>query len=218
MKIGVFDSGVGGKSVANAIEKAMPELEVVFMNDAEHLPYGTKTNDEIYGFCRPVFDRLIEAGSDVIVVACNTVSTNLIKRLREELSVPLVAMEPMVKPAAEATKSGVIAVCATPRTLASERYDWLKQTYAAGIKVIEPDCSDWTSMIEAEAVDRQKIQGIIDNACDQGADVIVLGCTHYHWIEAMIKECARGRAEVIQPEQAIVRRLKTVIEDLPRPT
>lgn len=211
MKIGVFDSGVGGLSVASAIRKAMPDDEVILREDKEHVPYGTRSPEEIMGFVMPIFQDMIDGGCQVIVVACNTVSTTLIEKLREHFSVPLIALEPMVKPAAETTKSKVIAVCATPTTLASPRYGWLKKTYTAGIKVLEPDCSDWAYMIENDDVDRQKIDGRISEVLDAGADVVVLGCTHYHWIEKEIKQLAAGRAEVIQPEQAIVRRLKSVL-------
>jgi glutamate racemase len=214
MKIGVFDSGVGGKSVANAIEKAMPDAEVIFKNDVEHLPYGTKPPEELLGYVVPILESLRADGCEVIVIACNTVSTTLIEPLRERLKVPLVAMEPMVKPAAEMTRSKVIAVCATPTTLKSDRYKWLKDTYAQGIQVIEPDCSDWTTMIEAENVDRQQIHERIDAACDAGADVIVLGCTHYHWIEDIIIEEAAGRAQIIQPEEPVIEQLKRVLVQL----
>src|SRR6266550_602871 len=129
-KIGVFDSGIGGRSVAAAIERALPDAEVLFVYDAEHFPYATKSPDEIYGFIVPIFQDLVDKKCDAIVVACNTVSTTLIGSLRDKFSVPMVALEPMVKPAAEQTKSKVIAVCATPTTLASKRYAWLKDTYA----------------------------------------------------------------------------------------
>jgi glutamate racemase len=214
MKIGVFDSGAGGISVANAIKKAMPELEVIYKDDRVNLPYGTKTIDQIYDGCKPVLESLVTDGCELIVVACNTVTTNLIERLRKELKVPLIGMEPMVKPAALMTKSKVIAICATPRTLQSERYAWLKSEYAKDIKVIEPDCSSWTSMIENNNLDKEMVAKIIDNACNAGADVIVLGCTHYHWIEDILTDMAKGRALVIQPEQAIVARLKVVISEM----
>jgi glutamate racemase len=145
MKIGVFDSGIGGLSVANSIGRAIPEIEVVFRYDtADHFPYANKSPDQIYEFVIPIFKQLIEEGCEVIVVACNTVTTTLIDRLRKQFSVPLVGIEPMVKPAAERTKSGVVTVCATPATLASERYHKLKRAYANNITVIEPDCSDWS--------------------------------------------------------------------------
>jgi glutamate racemase len=213
-RIGVFDSGVGGLSVVNAIKKAVPECEIIYKDDSEHVPYGTKTLEQIYDFTRPILDELITEGCQVIVIACNTVTTNLIARLRQELPIPFVGMEPMVKPAANATSSGVIAVCATPRTLSSERYKLLKQRYAASIKVLEPDCSDWSYMIETNTLDRKKIAKTIDYVCEKGADQIVLGCTHYHWIEEEIKELAKGRAEVLQPEKPVIKQLKTVLEQL----
>lgn len=210
-KIGVFDSGIGGLSVTKAIENALPDAEVVFVNDNKHLPYGNKTVEQILGWVEPILQGLVDQGCEVIVVACNTVSTNLIEPLRQKISVPLIAMEPMVKPAAEQTKSKTIAVCATPLTLASKRYAELKKMYAEGVKVVEPDCSDWTKMIEHEKVDRDKIRERIDAACDEGADVIVLGCTHYHWIEDLIREIVNGRAEVLQPEQPVISQLKRII-------
>ncbi len=214
VKIGVFDSGVGGLSVVKAIQAALPELEIVYKDDAEHVPYGTRSIEEIYTFVQPIFKSFVDEGCQVVVVACNTVTTNLIERLRSELSVPLIGMEPMVKPAAAATKTGVIAVCATPRTLQSERYKWLKQQFTKGVKIIEPDCSDWTYMIENNRVDREKIAKIVDYVCDQSADQIVLGCTHYHWIEDLLKELAKGRAEVIQPEGPVIEQLKRVLKEL----
>lgn len=114
----------------------------------------------------------------------------------------------MVKPAAKLTKNGVMAVCATPATLASQRYADLKRQHTSHLKVLEPDCSDWAAMIEAGEIDRAKIDSRINFVLDAGADVIVLGCTHYHWIEQEIKELAEGRATVLQPEAAIVRQLK----------
>jgi glutamate racemase len=93
-KIGVFDSGVGGLSVANAIKKALPGYEIIYKDDSQHVPYGTKSLEQIYGFTKPILEELIEEGCQVIVIACNTVTTNTIGRLRQELTVPLVGMEP----------------------------------------------------------------------------------------------------------------------------
>lgn len=214
MKIGVFDSGIGGRSVANAIKKAFPEHEVIFKDDKEHLPYGTKDPGEVLGFVVPVIQSLVEEGCQVIVIACNTVSTTLIEKLRRRFSVALVAMEPMVKPAKELTRSGVIAVCATPATLASPRYKELKEMYAKDITVLEPDCGDWAYMIEHSQIDERKIEKRIGEALVRGADVIVLGCTHYHWIEKEIRGLAKDNATVLQPEAAVVKQLNRVLARL----
>lgn len=214
-KIGVFDSGVGGLSVARAIEQALPNDEIIFKNDTQHVPYGTKTPQTILTYVVPIFKELADNGCQVIVVACNTVSTTLIDELRKQISVPLISMEPMVKPAAEDTKTGVVAICATPTTLASKRYAWLKEQYAKNIIVLEPDCSDWSYMIETNVIDHAKIAKRITEVCKAGADVIVLACTHYHWIEEDIKKLAATyNAHVIQPEQAIVKQLKRVLAQL----
>lgn len=214
MKIGVFDSGVGALSVIKAIQKELPELEIVYKDDKAHVPYGSRTIKEIHSFVRPIFQEFIDEDCQVIVVACNTVTTNLISQLRQEFSIPMVGMEPAIKPAAQATKSGIIAVCATPRTLSSQRYSWLKQEYAKGIEVLEPDCSEWALMIENNRVERDKVAKTIEEVIAQGADQIVLGCTHYHWIEELIKQVAAGRADVIQPTQPVIAQLKQVLQPL----
>ena len=208
--IGVFDSGVGGLSVANAIKKALPVCAVILKEDKTNLPYGNKTPEELLKLVQPILNKLSK-NCDVIVVACNTVSTTIIDKLRKKIPIPLIAMEPMVKPAAEITKNKVITVCATPTTLASTRYKWLKDTYAKDIKVIEPDCSDWTNMIENNQIDRRRIEERINKALEESADVIVLGCTHYHWIENLIKEISKDRATVLQPEQPVIEQLKKVL-------
>ncbi|MDZ7786499.1 MAG: glutamate racemase [Candidatus Saccharibacteria bacterium] len=214
MKIGVFDSGIGGKSIAAAIQKAMPEAQVIYKQDEKNLPYGTKSKAELLHFVLPFIQEFNGENCDAVVIACNTVTTNTINHVRLACNAPVIGIEPMVKPAARVTKSKKIAVCATPTTLNSKRYQELKHTYAAGIEVFEPDCSDWSTMIEAKKINQDKIDRQIKEVCKRGADVIVLGCTHYHWIEKEIQKVAdEFHAKVIQPEEAIVRRLKQVINN-----
>lgn len=214
MKIGVFDSGVGGLSVAKAIERALPNADVVFRDDREHMPYGDKSPQEVLGYVVPILEQMAKDGCQVIVIACNTVTTTHIAELRDRITVPLIGIEPMVKPAAAQTKTKTIAVCATPATLASKRYAQLKKQFAQGIKVLEPDCSRWAYMIEHNQINEAFMEKQINELCDAGADVIVLGCTHYHWIEDLINKLAQGRATVIQPEQAVIAQLKRVLATL----
>lgn len=211
MKIGVFDSGIGGLSVARAIESALPTDTIIYVNDREHVPYGDKSPEELLQLILPILQKLVDDGCQVLVIACNTATTLLGDTLRARLPVPIVGIEPMVKPAAERTKTGVIAVCATPGTLGSQRYARLKETYAKNITVLEPDCQEWAYMIENNQINHQRIAAQIAKVCAQGADVIVLGCTHYHWIEEVIASMAAGRAQILQPEQAIVAQLKRVM-------
>ena len=212
MIIGVFDSGVGGLSVANAIQKALPEANIVLKEDRANLPYGTKTPDQLFALVTPILEDLAAQGCEAIVVACNTVTTTIIQRLREVIAVPLIGMEPMVKPAVAMSKTGTIAVFATPTTLGSTRYAYLKEEYAKGVAVIEPDCSTWSFMVEHDDIDEEKIKQNVDTALEGNADVIVLGCTHYHWIEELIKSLAGDKATVLQPEQPVIAQLIRVLE------
>ncbi len=214
MKIGVFDSGVGGLSVARALEKAFPECDIVLREDRENLPYGTKTSDELFSLVRPVLEDMVESGCQIIVIACNTVTTNIIENLRAVITVPLVGTEPMIKPAAHMTQTGVIGVFATPATLKSARYAWLKETYAADKTVIEPDCSKWALMIEENKITKDEVAIGVHEAVNAGADVLVLGCTHYHWIRELIKDIAGDHVQVIQPEAALIKRVATVRSQL----
>lgn len=214
MKIGVFDSGIGGQAIASELQKAFPKAEVNVVDDREHLPYGSRSNDEIIHLTDAAIQPLLKK-SDVIVLACNTATAAAIDTLRSRYSqVPFVGLEPMLKPASERTKSGVIAVCATPATLASERYKNLKSHYANNITVLEPDCSNWAYMIENKQIDEARIKQTIDEVCEQNADVITLSCTHYHWIKNRIEIYAAGRARIIEPSYAIAAQVARVLKTL----
>lgn len=174
------------------------------------MPYGDKTPEQVLAFVLPIL-RDLARKTDIIVIACNSVTTMFIDVLRAELPVPLVGIEPMIKPAVERTKTGIIAVCATPMTLASPRYAWLVQTYAPAVRVLQPECNTWAYMIEHNQVNEIYIKVQIDAVCEAGADVIVLGCTHYHWIQQAIQRMAQDRAVVIQPEEAVVKRVASLL-------
>jgi glutamate racemase len=154
-------------------------------------------------------------------LACNTASAATLETLRASYPAQqFIGLEPMIKPAAALTRTNTIAVCATPSTLASERYNWLVETYAKDIRTIEPDCSRWARMIEHNQIDREHVAAIINHCCEEGADVIVLGCTHYHWIKDLITEIANGRATVLEPSEAIARRIQAImppVEELENP-
>ena len=200
--------------MANTIELALPTAEILCVEDRGNLPYGTKSPEELEKLVTPILEDMVARGCSVILIACNSVTTTIIDRLRASIHVPLVGIEPMIKPAASLSKSKVIAVCATRATLSSARYAWLKETYGNGCKFIEPDCSDWASMIEHKKVEDKHIRSIVVECLQKKADVIVLGCTHYHWIEETIAKCAGDKATVLQPEQFVVQQLIRVLEQL----
>ena len=213
MKLGVFDSGIGGEAIASSLAAAFPEADVITVNDRAHLPYGLRAADEVITLTDTAIQPLLAAGCDVIVIACNTATAAAIETLRERYPNQLfIGLEPMVKPAAAMTRTDVICICATPATLNSDRYAGLKAKHARDLTVIEPDCSQWAAMIEANDVNEALIASTVNDACENGADVIVLACTHYHWIRNRIEKAAGRRATVIDPSDAIVRRVRSLLE------
>ena len=212
MKLGVFDSGIGGEAVAAALSRTFPQATIDTVNDRAHVPYGSKTPGEVRSLTEVAIQPFLASDYDIIILACNTATAQAIDYLRQGYpKQKFIGIEPMVKAAVAATSTGTIAVCATPSTLASTRYDQLKQRYAQGIKILEPDCHDWAFLIENNQLNRSHIEATIDSLCSQGADVIVLGCTHYHWIKDTIIELAAGRAQVLEPSEAIGRRVAQII-------
>ncbi len=219
-KIGVFDSGIGGQTVADKITRLFPDVEVIFVNDSSNIPYGLKRRADIVRLTLAAVQPLIEAQCDAIVIACNTATTNAIADLRAAHPfVHFVGIEPMLKPASKLTKTGTIAVLATPGTLASHRYAQLKRTWTHRVTVIEPDCSTWASQIERGQADDIDIRGVVDELHRWKADVIVLGCTHYHWVKDRIQAAAGRHIRVLEPSDAIVARLDQLLSisaELPR--
>jgi glutamate racemase len=214
MKLGVFDSGIGGEAVAAALQQTFPEATIITVNDRANVPYGNRLKNEVIALTNSAIQPLLTEGCDVIVLACNTATALAIQELRSRYPTQkFIGIEPMIKTAASLTKTKTIAVCATPATLGSARYKELVEQYGPHLTIIQPDCSTWAYMIENNQINHQTIKLTIDAVCDKDADVIVLGCTHYHWIKADITSLANGRAAIIEPSEAIGRRVKQLIGD-----
>lgn len=212
MKLGVFDSGIGGEAVAAALRITYPDAEITTVNDKAHVPYGDKSPSEVLSLTETALKPLLSDNCDVIILACNTATALAIETLRQRYpQQKFIGIEPMIKSAAALTKTGTIAVCATPATLKSSRYRELLKKYGSDLKVIEPDCATWAYMIENNQINHRIIEQIITSVCDQGVDVIVLGCTHYHWIKEDILRLTNGRAAVIEPSDAIGRRVQQLL-------
>ena len=212
MKLGVFDSGIGGEAVAQALQQTFPDAEMIVVNDKAHVPYGDKTVEEVIKLTDAAIQPLLSTSCDIIILACNTATAAAIETLRTKYpSQKFIGIEPMIKTAASLTKTNTIAVCATPATLYSQRYKDLIKRYGAHLDVIEPDCSTWAYMIENNQLNHQIIKETITDLCDRGADVIVLGCTHYHWIKEEIIELTTGQATAIEPSEAIGRRVQQLL-------
>lgn len=212
MNIGVFDSGIGGEAVANSLRNYFPEAEITVVNDRENLPYGDKTSHQI----RLLTDAAIQPllGSDVIVIACNSATTAAIEFLRGKyINQKFIGIEPMIKPALNLTKTRTIGVCATPATLGSNSYRMLKDKYARNYQVVEPDCSNWAQMIENNDLNNSEVITVLDEMIANQVDVIALGCTHYHWIKELIVEYVGPDIQVLEPSEAIGRRVSSLLGD-----
>lgn len=211
VRIGVFDSGAGGEAVAATLGELIPHAEVVTASDPEHVPYGSRSDAEVRRLTETAVQPLLQAHSDVIVLACNTATAAAVEQLRKTYpQTPFVGLEPMVKPACALTESKSIIVCATPATLRSQRYLKLKTTWGVGVTILEPDCSDWAATIERgapEAVNLAPLTSLVGKA---GADVVVLGCTHYHWIKQRVEDALGPGVTVLEPTDAIAAQIRRV--------
>ncbi len=214
VKVGVFDSGVGGKYFVDAIKYRFPGVIIIYKEDRKNIPYGNKTASELFKLTLPIFKSFEDEKCDIVVVACNTVTTNIIDKLRNRISVPLVGVEPMIKAAAKLTRSNSIAVCATPATLNSAKYHQLKVKHAVKIAVLEPDCSTWASMIDQNKKNTPSLEPTVEQIKKAKADVVVLGCTHYHWIQEKLQNLTGKEVQVIQPTEPVLDRLQDVAKGL----
>lgn len=158
MKLGVFDSGIGGEAIAASLALAFPDATLITVNDKAHIPYGSRPQHEVIQLTEHAIMPLLDGSCDIIVIACNTATTLALPTLRDRYPhQTFIGIGPMIKPAGKLTKSGVITVCATPSTLNSARYQQLLKTYADHATILEPDCSNWAYMIESSQINEQQI-------------------------------------------------------------
>ena len=211
MQIGVFDSGIGGEAVAARLRELLPQAHVVTAHDQPHMPYGSRSEDEVYRLTKAAIQPLLSAGCAAIVLACNTATAAAIEPLRTDYpDTAFVGLEPMIKPASAVSVTKTIVVCATPATLRSRRDQQLKRDWALGVTVIEPDCTVWAETIETHRADQVDLQAVVEAVRTHAADVVVLACTHYHWIKAQVESAVGPHVMVLEPSDAIaaqVRRL-----------
>lgn len=208
MHIGIFDSGIGGEAIANTVRSHFPDARITIVNDRDNVPYGNKPSYQVKQLTESAIQPLLHAQCDVIVIACNTATAVAIDHLRTTYPHQhFIGLEPMLKPASKLTKTGIITVCATPVTLASTNYNDLKRRYASDITVIEPNCSEWARLIENNTINREEIERVVNESKKAGADVMVLGCTHYHWIKEAIQELAGSSTTILEPSEAVARRI-----------
>ena len=219
--IGIMDSGSGGLSVLREIRKVLPNQRYIYYADNAHCPYGEKSPEFIIERLHAITDFFLERGACAVVLACNTATSAAIADLRSSYSIPFVGMEPAIKPAALGTETGVIGVLATAGTLKGSKYLQNKDRFSDGVRIEERVGAGFVELVEsgeltgphAEAVVRSGLQPLLD----EGADRIVLGCTHYPFLLETLRKVAAqlGHPDVqfIDPAPAVARRLAEVLAE-----
>ena len=237
IKIGVFDSGEGGLSVLKEITRLLPEAEYIYYSDNAHCPYGEKSPEYIQDRARAITERLLKEGADVIVVACNTATAAAISVLRSEYSdassqevrdrvreltggrhdhICFIGMEPAVKPAALGTRTGVVGVLATAGTLKASKYLKTKESVDDQVNVFEHVGRGFVELVEEGRLSGSEAEDVVKASLgpllSAGADIIVLGCTHYPFLLPVLQKVAGPDIRFIDPAPAVARQLVHVLE------
>jgi glutamate racemase len=216
--VGVFDSGLGGLSIVREMRRSMPRDAFVYVSDARHLPYGEKSEAFIRGRCIAIADFLLATGVRGLVVACNSATAAAVAELRARLSIPVIGIEPAVKPAAAATQSGIVGILATASTLQSRKYAELLERFGSFTRVIGQPCPGLVERVEAGDLDGPQTLALLRRCIEPllaaGADTLVLGCTHYPFLAASIQRVAGAKVHIVDPSVAVARRARELLGDV----
>ncbi len=213
--LGIFDSGLGGLTVAGEILRLSPAERLIYIGDTAHVPYGPRSVTEVQQFSVGIAQFLVERrGCRAVIIACNTATSAAAETVRAAVSVPVIAMEPGVKPAVTATRSGIIGVLATVGTLTGERFSTLVRQYAKEDRVLTQPCPGWVEAVESGDFDsdttRALVRQYVEPLLSQGADTFVLGCTHYPLLRPLIAEVAGPNVTILDTGEAVARRVLSV--------
>lgn len=215
--IAVFDSGVGGISVLKHIHALLPNEQLLYVADSKYAPYGNKTTAEIQARCFEIAEFLIAKNAKALVVACNTATAAAIDALRAKYVLPIIGMEPAVKPAAEASRNGIVGVLATTGTLKSAQFAALLESYGRNVKVVTQACVGLVECIERGELNADNTKTLVQQYCvpllAEGADTIVLGCTHYPFLRHVIERVVGVNVTLIDTGEAVSKQLQRQLEE-----
>ena len=213
--IGIFDSGVGGTSIFTEIHKLLPHEHVIYLADSKNAPYGEKTSNEILELSLKNTRYLVNQRCKLIVVACNTATTNAISQLRERFNLPFIGIEPAIKPAAIQSKTKVIGILATKGTLSSHLFHKTTDLFAEGIKVIEREGNGIVPLIENGQLYSETMTSLLRSylqpMIDQNMDALVLGCTHYAYLKPILNHILPANIKIIDSGEAVARQTKNIL-------
>ena len=216
--IGIYDSGFGGLSVWRELYRRLPSESLIYLGDGLNCPYGGRSREEITGFSMEAVERLVKEGVKMVVVGCNTATTAAIGALRERWpDMPIVGLEPAVKPACLTTKSRRIAVLATAHSLSSDMFLRTAERYAKDVEVVKVVGKGFVELVEADEESTPKAYDVVREAIEpllgSGVDRLVLGCTHYPFLVPAIERAIEGYdIEIIDSGEAVARRVEWLLE------
>ncbi len=214
--IGIFDSGVGGTSIFKEIHVLLPNENIIYLADSRNAPYGNKTQEEIKNLSIKNTEYLLNKGCKIIVVACNTATTNAITYLRESYKVPFIGIEPAIKPAALNTKTKAVGILATKGTLSSQLFHKTSDLYANGIKVVEQIGEGIVPLIESGKLNSDEMKDLLqlylEPMLKANIDYLVLGCTHYPYLIPMLETMLPEDVKIIDSGLAVAKQTKAVLQ------
>jgi glutamate racemase len=210
--IGVFDSGVGGLSVLREIRRELPAEDLIYVADSGYAPYGDRPEAYVRDRALAVMEFLRSKRAKAVVVACNTATGIAVDALRARYDVPIVAIEPAVKPAVAHTRAGVVGVLATTQTLAGQKFAKLVSTHAGDVEVLTQACPGLVEQVEEGLLSSESTRSLVERylrpMLDRGADTIVLGCTHYPFVSDVIREVAGPTVTIVDSAAPVARELR----------
>ncbi|WP_289023565.1 glutamate racemase [uncultured Salegentibacter sp.] len=213
--IGIFDSGVGGTSIWREVHELLPFEKTIYLADSKNAPYGEKPIEQIKNLSRKNTEKLLDMGAKIIIVACNTATTNAIKELRNEYSIPFIGIEPAIKPAALKSKSKTIGILATRGTLTSTLFSQTSDFYAKNINIVEVEGRGIVELIEAGELDSPQMRSLLLKLLEpffvNRIDYLVLGCSHYPYLIPLLKELLPEDVIVIDSGEAVARQTKSIL-------
>ncbi len=214
--IGLFDSGIGGTSIWSAVHDLLPNESTIYLADSKNAPYGQKTKEEIIALCIKNVDLLLEMNCKLIIVACNTATTNAIQELRAKYKIPIIGIEPAIKPAVLHSRTNTIGILATKGTINSVLFSKAIESYS-NTRIIEQIGYGLVELIESGNIDSEEVDNLLYEylapMIKANIDCLVLGCSHYPYLIPKIKKILPPHIEIIDSGEAVARQTQVVLKD-----
>ncbi|PCH76540.1 MAG: glutamate racemase [Flavobacteriaceae bacterium] len=214
--IGIFDSGIGGITICNEIIRLLPNENIIYLADSKHAPYGEKSEKEIIELSIKNVDFLLNKGCKLIVVACNTATTNAIETLRQTYSIPFIGIEPAIKPAALKSLTNTVGVLATKGTLSSALFSKTSEKHLEKVTILERNGEGIVPLMESGQLDSPKMRKLLNKylqpMLDKNIDYLVLGCSHYPYLIPQLKKIVGPKVTIIDSGEAVAKQTKNILE------